>query len=103
MKCTSVRHSPAPPMRTITSNGPVTRGSGTSSTLGSSLKACSRTAFIWHAPLLVDVHLAEDTLGIGDTRRDRERAISRRQMVTACAPAFPRLFQYICVGALGRR
>ncbi len=34
--CRSVRHSPAPPIRTMTSNGPVTVGSGTSSTTGRS-------------------------------------------------------------------
>ena len=34
MMCRSVRQTPAPPIRTSTSNGPVTVGSGTSSTTG---------------------------------------------------------------------
>ncbi len=37
MMCRSVRHSPAPPTSTITSNGPAMPGSGTSSSTG-----CSR-------------------------------------------------------------
>jgi hypothetical protein len=32
-----MRHSPAPPTRTITSNGPVISGSATSSTVGGAL------------------------------------------------------------------
>src|SRR6266542_3245535 len=43
--CRSVRHSPAPPTRTITSHGPATVGSGTSSTTGRCSYLCNRTAF----------------------------------------------------------
>src|SRR5688572_27488462 len=43
--CTSVRHSPAPPISTITSKGPRIFGSGTSSTVGRSSYRCRRTAF----------------------------------------------------------
>ena len=46
MMCRSVRQTPAPPIRTSTSNGPLTVGSGTSSTTGCWWYACSRTAFI---------------------------------------------------------
>ena len=48
MMCRSVRHNPAPPMRTITSNGPSIRGSGTSSTTGRLPYACNLTAFTGH-------------------------------------------------------
>src|SRR5690606_33490881 len=46
MMCRSVRHNPAPPMRTITSCGPVSAGSATSSTSGRRPYSFSRTAFI---------------------------------------------------------
>src|ERR1700712_631570 len=45
MMCRSVRHTPAPPIFTITSNGPASFGSGTSSNDGSDLYSCTRTAF----------------------------------------------------------
>src|SRR3954454_3461042 len=46
MMCRSVRHTPAPPIFTTTSNGPVALGSGTSSTTGLLWYDCNRTAFI---------------------------------------------------------
>src|SRR6266508_397546 len=45
MMCRSVRHSPAPPTRTITSNGSVIVGSATSSTMGRCSYLCRRTVF----------------------------------------------------------
>src|SRR5512133_2570964 len=46
----SVRHSPAPPILTITSWGPSTFGSSISSTVGRSLYWCSRSACIDESP-----------------------------------------------------
>src|SRR5689334_9872397 len=45
MMCRSVRHTPAPPIFTITSSGPVIFGSGTSSMTGVSWNLWIRTAF----------------------------------------------------------
>ena len=45
MMCRSVRHTPAPPIFTITSSGRVIVGSGTSSMTGAEWNLCSRTAF----------------------------------------------------------
>src|SRR5277367_1986470 len=45
MMCRSVRHTPAPPILTITSSGPVMTGSGTSSITGAEWNLCSLTAF----------------------------------------------------------
>jgi hypothetical protein len=46
MICRSVRHSPAPPILTTTSSGPVTWGSGTSSSRGGCPYECTRIAFM---------------------------------------------------------
>ena len=46
MMCRSVRHTPAPPIFTMTSSGPLIVGSGTSSTTGCWWISCKRTAFI---------------------------------------------------------
>src|SRR5579871_5466313 len=43
-------HTPAPPILTITSSGPLIVGSGTSSTTGIWLNSCKRTAFIGPPP-----------------------------------------------------
>src|ERR1700704_4456638 len=50
MMCRSVLQRPAPPIFTITSSGPETFGSGTSSITGRWWYSCSRTAFTLSAP-----------------------------------------------------
>src|SRR6202035_5602604 len=50
MMCRSVRHTPAPPIFTITSSGPVTFGSGTSSMTGVEWNLRSLTAFMSYSP-----------------------------------------------------
>src|ERR1700729_480310 len=46
MMCRSVRQTPAPPIFTMTSSGPLILGSGTSSITGWVWNSCNRTAFM---------------------------------------------------------
>src|SRR6516225_10887867 len=58
--CRSVRHTPAPPIFTMTSRGPAIFGSGTSSTTGVVWNLWSRTAFMSrNLPIVVRVTEAE--------------------------------------------
>ncbi len=64
MMCRSVRQTPAPPIFTITSSGPLIFGSGTSSTTGIWLNSCKRTAFIGPPPRVGSKVLGESRVSL---------------------------------------
>src|SRR5713101_801029 len=76
MMCRSVRQTPAPPIFTMTSSGPLIVGSGTSSITGWVWNLCNRTAFMGpprpacHSQLLVS-HTAFRSWGVRVLGRDR--------------------------------
>ena len=106
----SVRQTPAPPIFTITSKGPVICGSGTSSTVGHWSYSCRRTAFMSAPSSSPDVAFnrsscpdSDERTGVGRGAVLREATDRVGQLLDPCATARVGQLLALCATAHRRR